>query len=220
VDPATLERTFAIRASEAFLEFLATSLVASVSAAAPRVSLHFLDRPDKDARALREGTADLEIGLRGTSAPEIRTRLLFRDMLVGLVRTGHPLLEAPTMTPEAYAACRHVATAQEGHARDVDAALAALGLARRIMVVVPNYPDAMRIALGSDLVALVPRSCLGHGLLGDPRAVSGLTAFALPVPSPAFVISAMWHPRMEADPAHRWLRETVAALCRRAFPTR
>lgn len=220
VDPGTLERSFTIRASEAFLEFLSTSLVASVSAAAPGVSLHFVARPDKEAHALRDGSADLEIGLRGASAPEIRMRLLFRDRLVGLVRTGHPLLTPPKVTPERYAACRHVATAQEGHARDVDAALAALGLARKVMVVVPNYPDAMRIARWSDLVALVPRSCLGHDLLPDEAAVSGLAAFDLPVPSPEFVVSAMWHPRMDADPAHRWLREMVAALCRRAFPAR
>jgi hypothetical protein len=24
----------------------------------------------------------------------------------------------------------------------------------------------------------------------------------------------MWHPRMDADPVHRWLRNTVIALCR------
>ena len=56
----------------------------------------------------------------------------------------------------------------------------------------PGYPGAMRIAHHSDLVALVP----------------------------AFLISAMWHPRLDADPAHRWLRETVVTVCQQAYSGR
>jgi DNA-binding transcriptional LysR family regulator len=86
------------------------------------------------------------------------------------------------------------------------------------MVVVPGYPDAMRIARQSDLVALVPRSCLGNRLASDPAATTGLESFELPVATPEFKISAIWHPRMDADPAHRWLRETVVSVCRTAYP--
>jgi hypothetical protein len=28
----------------------------------------------------------------------------------------------------------------------------------------------------------------------------------------------MWHPRDEADPAHRWLRELIVAACRARIP--
>ena len=98
--------------------------------------------------------------------------------------------------------------------------MAAFGLQRTIVVVVPGYPDAMRIARHSELVALVPRSCLGNGLTGGGAGIGGLVSFAPPVPTPAFRISAMWHPRVDADPAHRWLRETVMAVCRAAYPRR
>ncbi|RUY26501.1 LysR family transcriptional regulator, partial [Mesorhizobium sp. M7A.F.Ca.CA.004.12.1.1] len=47
-----------------------------------------------------------------------------------------------------------------------------------------------------------------------------LATFEVPVPTPEFKISAMWHPRMDADPAHRWLRDTVMAVCRAAYPRR
>jgi DNA-binding transcriptional LysR family regulator len=87
-------------------------------------------------------------------------------------------------------------------------------------VVVPGFPDAMRIARHSDLVALVPGSCLGNGLENDPAAATGLQSFELPVRTPEIAISAMWHPRMDADPAHRWLRDTVASVCRMAFQQR
>jgi DNA-binding transcriptional LysR family regulator len=91
---------------------------------------------------------------------------------------------------------------------------AALGLRRDVVVVVPGFPDAIRIARRSDLVALVPRSSLGSA--ATPMA--GLASFELPVRTPDIAISAQWHPRMEADPAHRWLRDTVLAVCRRTAP--
>jgi DNA-binding transcriptional LysR family regulator len=219
VDPASLERTFTIRVSEAFMEFLSAPVVAAITPAAPRVRLRFAAKPDKDARPLREGLIDLEIGVLGTSAPEIRTQVLLHDRLVGVARAGHPLL-AGDVTPERYAACNHVVASRESTVFEpVDEALAALGLARAIPVVVPGYPDAMRIARHSDLVALVPRSCLGNSLAHDSISTFGLKSFEVPVPTPGFKISAMWHPRMDADPGHRWLRETVMAVCRSAYPS-
>jgi DNA-binding transcriptional LysR family regulator len=220
LDLGALDMTFTIRASEGFLELLAGPVVAAISQAAPRIRLHFAPKPDKDARPLREGLIDLEIGVVGTSAPEIRTQFLLHDALVGVARVGHPLLADGAVTPARYAACNHVVASWEADAHTVDGALERLGLRRMITVVVPGYPDAMRIARQSDLVALVPRSCLGNHLVGDHATRSGLESFALPMPMAEFAISALWHPRMEADPAHRWLRETVMAVCREAYPRR
>jgi DNA-binding transcriptional LysR family regulator len=78
----------------------------------------------------------------------------------------------------------------------------------------------MRIARQTDLVALVPHSCLGNGLMTDRSASSGLASFEVPVPIPPFAISALWHPRLDADPAHRWLRDIVMSVCRAAYPRR
>ncbi len=221
VDIAELEQLFTIRVSEGFLEFLAAPVVTAVAAAAPGVRLRFAPKPDKDPGPLREGIVDLEIGLRERSAPEIRTQALFPDRLVGVARVGHPLLSGAGVTPERYAACIHIASSREGRASAViDEALQKLELRRAVMVVVPGYPDAMRIARCSDLVGLVPRSCFGHGLASDHASTSGLVRFDLPVPTPEFMISAMWHPRVDADPAHRWLRETVMSVCRKAYPRR
>jgi DNA-binding transcriptional LysR family regulator len=216
LDVASLERTFTLRAGEGFVERFSAPLVAAVTAAAPGVRLRFAPKPDKDAGPLREGRIDLEIGVLGASAPEVRTQFLFRDNFAGAVRVGHPLLTGP-VTPERYAACRHVvASRKETFEGPVDAALAELGLEREIVAIVPGYPDAMRIARQSDLVALVPCSCLGDALASSDPLMHGLAGFELPVRTPEIVISAMWHPRVDADPAHRWLRGAVVAVCRRA----
>lgn len=218
LDLAALRRTFTIRAGEGFVELLATPLMAAITAAAPHVRLRFAPKPDKDAKPLREGLIDLEIGVLGTAAPEVRTQLLFRDRRVGVARIGHPLLAAG-VTPKRYAACSHVVASREGEFLEpVDDALAELGLKRTVLLVVPAHPDAMRVARRSDLVAVVPRSCLGNALVADHAAGLGLESFELPVRTPEFAISAIWHPRLDADPGHRWLRDTVMAVGRDAYP--
>jgi DNA-binding transcriptional LysR family regulator len=221
LDIASLERTFTIRANEGFVAALSASLVAAITEAAPRVRLRFAPKPEKDARPLREGQIDLEIGVLGASAPEVRTQALFRDGFVGVARIGHPLFSGTDITPERYAACDHVVASRKGEfTGPVDDALEELGLRRRVTVVVPGFPDAMEIARHSDWVALVPRSCLGNGLANDSAAAAGLQCFELPVRTPEIVISAMWHPRADADPAHRWLRDTVVSVCRTAYSQR
>jgi DNA-binding transcriptional LysR family regulator len=221
LDIASLERTFTIRANEGFVATLSASLVAAITEAAPRVRLRFAPKPEKDARPLREGQIDLEIGVLGAFAPEVRTQALFRDRFVGVARIGHPLISGTDITPERYAACDHVVASRKGKfTGPVDDALEELGLQRTVSVVVPGFPDAMRIARHSDFVALVPRSCLGNSLASDQAATAGLQSFELPVRTPEIVISAMWHPRVDADPAHRWLRDTVVSVCRTAFQHR
>ncbi|MBG6118480.1 DNA-binding transcriptional LysR family regulator [Sphingobium sp. JAI105] len=213
LDVATLERTFTIRSNEGFVELYSAPLVARVAEVAPHVRLRFAPKPDKDAGLLREAQIDLEIGVLGLSAPEIRTQLLFRAEFVGAVRAGHQLLTAP-VTPERYAACKHVVASRRGSFMGpVDAALKRLGLNRNVVVVVPAFADAMRIAGQSDLVALVPRSCLTVSDTGSAQMFVNLTSFELPVPTPEIAISAMWHPRLDADEGHRWLRGVVVEIC-------
>ncbi|HEY2751158.1 LysR substrate-binding domain-containing protein, partial [Phenylobacterium sp.] len=213
-EPAGLERTFTIRANEGFVAVFAANLVAAVTAAAPSARLRFSPKPDKDARPLRDGQVDLEIGVAGASVPEVRSRTILRDRFVGAVRNGHSLLTGP-VTPERYAACHHVVSSRRGaSAGPVDDALQELGLKRHVVVTVPGFPDAINIARRSDLVALIPHSCFA---IVD-RLTEGLSAFELPVQTPGLDVAAMWHPRLDSDPAHRWLRETVIAACRQARP--
>jgi DNA-binding transcriptional LysR family regulator len=127
-----------------------------------------------DSRLLREGLIDLEIGKRGISAPEVRTQLFFRDKYVGIARIGHPLLEGGKVTPKRYAACTHVVASQLGEfSGPVDDALEELEVRRAVRVVVPGYPDALRVASSSDLI--VPRNALSGKVDTGTRTPSSAT---------------------------------------------
>ena len=116
-----------------------------------------------------------------------------------------------------YAACGHVVTSRRGReSGPVDEALAALGLTRTIVVVVPSFRAALAVANESDLVALVTGSYFNatqrHRADSGPAAIR---SSPLPVRTDAITVSQMWHPRFDADPAHRWLRGLVLATCRK-----
>ena len=116
------------------------------------------------------------------------------------------------------AACQHVVASSKAVVEGpIDRALAELGLRRAIFAVVPGFPDAVRIACESDVVAQVPRSLVCAGLPSAVSLAEGLAIFELPVTTPEIVISAMWPPRLDAEPAHRWLRETFMAVSREAL---
>ena len=124
LDVYALERTFAIRANEAFVAFFCVAIMNAVNAAAPRASLRFLPKPSRDSALLREGTIDLEVGVAEQLAPELRTHFLFRDRMVGVVRAGHPFVSGAAPTAERFAACSHVAPSPGGDlAGPVDHAL-------------------------------------------------------------------------------------------------
>lgn len=206
LDLGRLEQSFTIRANDGFVEAFGARLIALVTAAAPGVRLRFAPKPDKDISALREARIDLDIGTEGEIGPELLRQTLFRDRFVGVVRVGHPLLKAE-ITPETYAACNHVAVSRRGLATGpVDHGLATLGLTRRVVAIVGNFPSALSIVRDSDLVGAVS----AHATLSR---LDGLERFELPVPTPPLVITQMWHPRSDADPAHRWLRGCFRQVC-------
>ncbi len=210
---STLERTFVLRTNEGFIEAFGPTLIVAAATCAPHVRLRFVARAEKSAKALREGLVDLEVGVLGEMGPEIRIQTLFRDRFVGVVRPGHPLAMLPEVGISDYLAHGHVVASRRGHtAGPVDMALAERGLERTIAAVVPGFPAALAVVQASELVGLIPASFLIH------QPAAAYCMFELPVKVPGITLSQMWHPRAEADPAHRWLRQFVLEVCRKHAP--
>lgn len=113
-----------------------------------------------------------------------------------------------------YLAAEHVLVSRPGVPEEpIDEALTVLGANRKVAAVVGGFATAIALTRTSELVASVPeRHTAG--------ARDGMFSFALPYPVKDFVISAMWHPRLDADLAHQWLRECVQRVCQAANPSR
>ncbi|MEP8717249.1 LysR family transcriptional regulator [Enterobacter hormaechei] len=205
----SLARLFTIRANDGFVVAFGPALIAAVADAAPDVCIRFAPKPEKTSRCLREGLVDLEIGVQSNMGPEIRLQRLFEDRFVGVVRKGHPLAKQAEIGVKDYVAWGHVVASPEGALHgSVDDALAELGTKRKIASVVPGFPTALSVALESDLIAMIPALYLLNQQVTDQ-----VHLFELPFKSRRITVSQMWHPRMERDPGHRWLREQILAIC-------
>lgn len=207
LDLKRLARTFTLRAREGFVENFGPDLIARVGEEAPGVRLRFVQKPNKESASLRDGTVDLETGVVGrTTGPEVRARALFKDRFIGVVRMGHALSQGD-ITPSRYASGRHIGVSRRGLDRgSIDEALKPFGLEREIVAIVGSFSTALALARASDLIASVPER-----QTGNLRA--GMYGFPLPFPAPEVAISLLWHPQLDADPAHRWLRGLVLDTC-------
>jgi DNA-binding transcriptional LysR family regulator len=207
LDLKQLGRTFTLRTSDGFVENFGPALIARLGDEAPGVRLHFLQKLNQDSTLLRDGTVDLETGVVGdTTSPEVRTRALYQDQFIGVVRMGHALSKGK-ITPARYASGKHILVSRRGRDQGpMDDALKPLGLVREIVTIVGGFSAALALARASDLIATVPER---H----TQNLRAGLHCFPLPVATPTITVSMLWHPRMDADAAHQWLRGCIREVC-------
>lgn len=207
IDLTAVERTFTLRTSDGFIENFGARLLARMETEAPGVRLNFIHKPNKDSTPLREGLVDLETGVvEKVLGPEVRAQALFSDRLVCAVRKGHAFA-AGGMTRAAYRESSHVVVSRSGlETGAVDLPFLPAGLKRRVRTIVSDFSAALALARDSDLIATVPERHTAN-------LRNGMTSLSLPMPTKEFTVSMLWHPRMDADPAHRWLRLCVRQVC-------
>lgn len=213
VDLASLERSFNLRANDVFIAPFGAPLLNCLREQAPRTVLRFVPEGegDDEDQALRDGRLDLYISATRDLGPEIKIQHLFATRFHGLARADHPIFAAE-ITAERFAAYEQISVSRRGRARGpIDEALVALGLQRRVAMITPSFHSALFSLPDSDLLLPLPE----HLLISVERLGLPLRSFKLPVAVAPVKVMQAWHPRFDHDPAHRWLRETLKALCER-----
>jgi len=202
-----LVRTFTLRSSDGFVETFGPELIARVAKEAPGVRLRFVPKLDRESALLRDAAVDLETGVVGKmTGPEVRTQALFRDRWIGVVRKKHALSRGK-ITPSRFAAGKHILVSRRGlESGPIDEALQQAGLEREIVAVVGGFSAALALARATDLIAAVPEH---H----TESLRTGMHSFPIPLATPDVPVSLLWHPRLDADVAHRWLRGCVKDVC-------
>jgi DNA-binding transcriptional LysR family regulator len=136
---------------------------------------------------------------------DLPSRLLYRERYVVAVRPQHPLARRAAMTVEQFCNYDHVLVSPTGGSFEgpTDKALARLQLRRKVRYSVPSFLLMPEILQTDDLIALVPSRLLRKN---DRR----LVVLKPPVEVPGFDVIAVWHPRVDKDTGHRWLRNGLA----------
>ncbi len=210
VDLSTLERTFSVRANDVFIAAYRSRLREAFRTQAPKAVLRFVPESDVDDDAMAQGRIDLYISSARQFGADIKVQNLFNISCVGLAHEDHPIF-AEQIDARRFAACEQIAVSRRGRMHGpIDDALDALGLKRRVALIVPTFHAAIFAAADADLMLpQMPRNMLGE----MNRMGLRLRTFELPVSLQAVVFVQAWHPRLDHDPAHRWLRRTIKAQC-------
>ncbi|MBV2216232.1 MAG: LysR family transcriptional regulator [Diaphorobacter sp.] len=221
-DPASAQTTFVLAMADATGATLIPPLIEIVEREAPGVSLRVVPLTTRDPRRLLDDeSADMAVGYFPAVLADLTARAqsdnvvahestrLYDGQYVCVMRADHPLAAVP-MTLDLYCAARHLLVSFSGKPFGfIDGALAALGRERRIVLTVNQFFTAGRVVATTDLLTVLPRHFVGVASVRDE-----LVWRPLPMTLPPVHVDALWHRRRNHDPAHRWLRETIARAAR------
>jgi DNA-binding transcriptional LysR family regulator len=205
-DPATARASFVIAAEDYGSTLLLPALLTRLRAEAPGIDLDVVG-PTADLHAkLERKEVDLSIGVVREPPAALRVQRLFDDGFACVVRRGHPRVKA-RLTLQQYVELPHarIGTGVRGPSV-VDEALAKRGLRRRVALRIGHFLAAPLIVAETDLVLTLPRR-----LALKLQAMAPLVVHEPPLELSGITISQAWHERRQADSAHAWLRQRVAA---------
>lgn len=203
-DPATAARTFRLAGTDYTVSVLSGALLGRVFEQSPGSTVLFSRWHHAVFADAEHGMVDLLIH-GGTPPPPLRSHVLFEEGYSCLISSHHPLAQCSAMSLEDYLDCAHIVIdVMDGRQGHVDRRLESLGRPRRASVTLPYHAAAASAVPGTSLVATLPTK------FAIQHAAPGITT-VIPAPEEIGPMSyAMsWHPRLDDDVAHRWLRDTI-----------
>jgi DNA-binding transcriptional LysR family regulator len=210
-DFRTAERTFSV-ATEDFGEIvIMPRLMNWLSNVAPSILVRIAtERATAGIDETRRGKVDLALDYIPVDNAELAVQQLIAETRVCVARSDHPRV-AEGMTLENYLSLRHIVlNRQIPGGAVVSRELARRRLVRHIAMEVPHYLSMPVILLQTDFVATMPRRVAQ--VIAENYALK-LVKLPLDVPDMPFYMS--WNKAQTSDPAHRWFRESIRALCDR-----
>jgi len=207
-DARTAERLFRIGLTDSAEVLIGPALLAHLCEAAPGIRL----RLSSTDRLFEELDADqLDLGVGYGPLPEGRAhhkqRVLSTDSFLCMFNAERVGV-SPPISLEDYVRLPHVLTTlRKGERGIVDDALAKLGLTRTVAVTTPRFVAVPFLVAGAPVVTTM------HGKLARYFAGAlGLSLSPAPVQLPEVSAALVWHASYDHDPAHMWLRQTVARV--------
>ena len=206
-DPKGWQDTIRILGSDYALAAWVFPALAIARADAPgvRFAALTLDAAEWE-RQLIEGAADLAIRDQQPANQKLRWITLAKEHYVVAMRSDHPLSRG-RLTLDKYCRAEQalVSPSGGGFQGSVDTQLAVLGVTRNIIVSVPTFLAGIDLVRQSKLLVSMP-SRLAQNYRGL------IVSRPLPVPSPSFDATLVWHARTDASRPHIWFRALVRKL--------
>ena len=203
-DPNSEEASFRIAATDHASHVLCPLLCRKILPSATKVSFIFIPLHEGQFEATEKGRVDLLlVADDGTAPAHFAKEVIFEVDFVCVVARESPFSRALTL--KQYTSAHHIGINIVGGIQTIpEKRLSAIGAKRHCPIVVPYHTAAMRSVIGTDLVATVPR------LIAELEASNAsLKIVKAPAVLGTFKYFMAWHPRMNTDAAHTWLRSII-----------
>jgi DNA-binding transcriptional LysR family regulator len=209
-DPSKAARRFRIAVDNYSAVVLVGILAARIGKIAPKVLLECQPSGTlKILDLLDRGELDLAIGPHSEPGERFSYQMLLQDEFVVVLRKNHSATSIPELAIEQFADLPYLEISSARQSTDfIDEALAQRKLARRIALRAP-FLSAVRILVSSDMVSVLPQRVAEELVRYRP-----LTIRVLPFSSPIIKTAMIWPRWLDNQPAHGWLRDTVARVSR------
>lgn len=204
-----LERTFVVHISDYVLTILGGGVDRLLLAEAPDVALRCVPNATDDATRLREGDSDLAVGIYGDLPAEMRCQTLLTDRFVSVVRDAHPTI-GKRLTLAQFVAHAHIQVAPRGQPGGyVDDVLRTHDLKRKVARAVPYFTTALQLVAETDYILTI-----SERIARRSAPALGLRLLTTPLELRPYALSLVWHPRLDGDPAHAFLRDVFVRAAR------
>jgi DNA-binding transcriptional LysR family regulator len=210
-DAATSRRVFTIAASDYAITVLLTDALRRISSEAPGVTVVIMPLRERTPEFDDLGL-DLVIIPKAYAPASLPHEVLFEDAFTAIVWRGHSSV-GDTLHPDEYRRLPHAVVSFSDDTRiNYDERLEQqAGVELHAQVVAPSYHALPALIVGTDRIAT-----LQMRLAAKLAASYPIRVVPLPLPIPVLEEAMMWHPRLDRDAGHAWLRgvlrETAAAL--------
>ena len=208
-DAATEQVSFRLTGPDNACSTLCPRLCQHVLRQAPRIEFHFVPWSSDAFAGLDHGRLDLVLSNDEVLVPDhLKAQTLFRVRWYCIVaRAG----KWPSqLTLKRYLEADHISVpVLDGVQTIPDKRLAALGLARRSSIRMPYFGAALECLPQTNLMLTAT-----SGIAQIASKHPDLRVLEAPKELTGFAFQAVWHPRLNSDPAHTWLRQTIFRLSR------
>lgn len=202
-DPARAALTLRIAATDYAQRAVVLPFMDGLRREAPSIRLSVRPVVADFPQQLAEGDLDLALVTSNMSTESLRTRGLFDESYVAILRDGHPAASRP-LDLDSFCALDHAIMSHDGTELRgaTDDALERVGRKRNVVISLPGFAVLIDLIRRSDLIAMIPRRLLaGEG---------GIVLREPPVLLDGFRKILVWHERLQHDPAQAWLRQRLA----------
>ncbi|MCZ2839518.1 LysR family transcriptional regulator [Modestobacter sp. VKM Ac-2985] len=211
-DPSSSTREFTVLVSDYVVIVLGDTLAGLLGEEAPHTRL----RLTPHSPALVERAEQTLLGADVMLLPhgfvsDLSHQDLYRDEWVCVVSSDNPVAEEG-LTVEHLRTLPWVVT-YHGQTASTPAArqMRMLGIEPRVQVVTEDFITVPTLVAGSNRIALLQRRLVDMLPLGV-----GIRALSCPFEAGPLVEAMWWHPALDDDPEHRYLRDVIARAARQA----